>query len=167
MAVRADTPGYRVPWTSGRVTSWITTIDHKRIGILYIATSLVFFLAGGAIALLMRVQLAQAENDVVSQDTYNEVLTMHGTMMIFLVVVPVWAGFANFLVPLMIGARRHGLPAAERVLVLDVPLRRGRALLELVRRGRSRRGRLVRATRRCRCRRPATARTSGSSACTC
>jgi cytochrome c oxidase subunit 1 len=110
MAVRAETPVYPVPWQRGRVASWVTTTDHKRIGILYIATSLAFFLAGGLIALVMRAQLASSDADVVSGETYNELFTMHGTTMVFLVVVPVWAGFANYLVPLMIGARDMAFP---------------------------------------------------------
>jgi cytochrome c oxidase subunit I len=110
VAVRVETPAYPVPWMRGRVVSWVTTTDHKRIGILYIATSLAFFLAGGALALLMRAQLASSDADVVSGDTYSELFTMHGTTMVFLVVVPVWAGFANYLVPLMIGARDMAFP---------------------------------------------------------
>jgi cytochrome c oxidase subunit I len=110
VAVRAEPTPYRVPWTSGRFASWIATTDHKRIGILYIATTLVFMLAGGGMAMLMRVQLAQANSDFLTRNTYNEVLTMHGTVMIFLVIVPVWAGLANFLVPLMIGARDVAFP---------------------------------------------------------
>jgi cytochrome c oxidase subunit 1 len=110
VAVRVEAPVYPVPWMRGRVASWVTTTDHKRIGILYIATSLAFFLAGGVLALLIRAQLASSDADVVSGDTYSELFTMHGTTMIFLVVVPVWAGFANYLVPLMIGARDVAFP---------------------------------------------------------
>jgi cytochrome c oxidase subunit I len=111
VAVRTEQPALNVvPWTRGRVASWVTTVDHKRIGILYIATSLVFFVAGGVISLIMRSQLATPGESVVSHDTYNQLFTMHGTTMVFLVVVPVWAGFANFLVPLMIGARDMAFP---------------------------------------------------------
>jgi cytochrome c oxidase subunit 1 len=110
VAVRVETPVYPVPWQRGRVASWVTTTDHKRIGILYIVTSLAFFIAGGLIALLMRAQLTTSDADVVSGQTYSELFTMHGTTMIFLVVVPVWAGFANYLVPLMIGARDMVFP---------------------------------------------------------
>jgi cytochrome c oxidase subunit I len=110
MAVRVETPVYPVPWMRGRVASWVTTTDHKRIGILYIVTSLAFFVAGGLLALLMRAQLASADADVVNRETYNELFTMHGTTMVFLVIVPVWAGFANYLVPLMIGARDMAFP---------------------------------------------------------
>ncbi len=91
-------------------TSWLTTTDHKKIGILYLYTVLVFFILGGVEALLMRIQLGAAENTFVSPETYNQLFTMHGTTMIFLVIVPVWAGFANYLLPLMIGARDVAFP---------------------------------------------------------
>ena len=108
MAANAETP---VPtWQRGRVASWLVTVDHKRIGILYLATSGFFFLAGGIMALLMRTQLAQADAGFIERDGYNELFTMHGTTMIFLVVVPILAGFGNFLVPLMIGARDMAFP---------------------------------------------------------
>ena len=108
MAVDARAP---VPaWQRGRFASWLVTVDHKRIGILYLATSGFFFLAGGIMALLIRTQLAQANNDFIERDGYNELFTMHGTTMIFLVVVPILAGFGNFLVPLMIGARDMAFP---------------------------------------------------------
>jgi cytochrome c oxidase subunit 1 len=108
LAANAETP---IPsWQHGRVASWLVTVDHKRIGILYIVTSGVFFLAGGLMAVLMRTQLSQAGNDFLTRDSYNEVLTMHGTTMVFLVVVPILAGFGNFLVPLMIGARDMAFP---------------------------------------------------------
>ncbi|MGE5691857.1 MAG: cytochrome c oxidase subunit I [Pseudomonadota bacterium] len=110
MAARAEVQRYRPDWMRGRVTSWLTTVDHKRIGVMYIATSLVFFVAGGVMALLMRTQLITPDSDFLTRDSYNQVMTMHGTTMVFLVVVPVWAGFANFLVPLMIGARDMAFP---------------------------------------------------------
>jgi len=108
MAVRAEKP---IPaWQRGRVASWLTTVDHKRIGILYIVTSGLFFVAGGIMALLMRTQLAQANTDFITRDGYNELFTIHGTTMIFLVIVPILAGFGNYLVPLMIGARDMAFP---------------------------------------------------------
>jgi cytochrome c oxidase subunit I len=88
----------------------VTTTDHKKIGILYLYTTLVFFLLGGVEALLLRIQLGSPENTFLSPEKYNQLFTMHGTTMIFLVVVPVWAGFANYLVPLMIGARDVAFP---------------------------------------------------------
>jgi len=109
LAVSAEAV-YPVPWYRGRFTSWLVTVDHKRIGILYIATSLVFFAAGGVMALLMRAQLATPNEKFLTKDSYNQVLTMHGTTMIFLVVVPILAGFGNYLVPLMIGARDMAFP---------------------------------------------------------
>jgi cytochrome c oxidase subunit 1 len=97
-------------WKDGRVTSWLTTVDHKRIGVLYLVTAFFFFLAAGVMALLMRVQLAQPDNHFLTRDGYNELFTIHGTTMIFLFVVPILAGFGNFLVPLMIGARDVAFP---------------------------------------------------------
>src|SRR3954463_1458861 len=91
-------------------TSWVTTTDHKRIGIMYLVLTFVFFLLGGTEALLMRTQLAQSNNTLLTPQTYNQLLTMHGTTMIFLFVVPVMAGFANYLLPLMIGARDMAFP---------------------------------------------------------
>ena len=73
-------------------TSWLTTVDHKRIGILYICTSLVFFALGGILALLMRTQLATPNEHFLTRDSYNQVLTIHGTTMIFLVIVPILVG---------------------------------------------------------------------------
>jgi cytochrome c oxidase subunit I len=101
---------YPVTWKRGRFASWLVTVDHKRIGILYIITSLLFFAAGGVMALLMRAQLATPDEHFLTKDSYNQALTMHGTTMIFLVVVPILAGFGNYLVPLMIGARDMAFP---------------------------------------------------------
>ncbi|MDP9376985.1 MAG: cytochrome c oxidase subunit I [Actinomycetota bacterium] len=91
-------------------TSWITTVDHKKLGILYIATCMVFFTLGGVEALLIRAQLGAPENTLLSPEKYNQIMTMHGTTMVFLVVVPIWAGFGNYLIPLMIGARDMAFP---------------------------------------------------------
>jgi len=90
--------------------SWLTTLDHKRIGIMYLVTTFVFFLLGGVEALLMRLQLSGADATLLEPRTYNSLVTMHGSTMIFLFVVPVLAGFANYLVPLMIGARDMAFP---------------------------------------------------------
>jgi cytochrome c oxidase subunit I len=89
---------------------WLTTTDHKKIGIMYLFATFLFFLLGGVEALLMRLQLAQPENTLIEPNTYNALVTMHGTTMIFLFVVPVLAGFGNYLVPLMIGARDMAFP---------------------------------------------------------
>jgi cytochrome c oxidase subunit I len=109
VAARSEA-AYPVTWKSGRVARWLVTVDHKRIGILYIATALVFFFAGGMLALLMRAQLATPDESVITKNRYDEVMTMHGTTMVFLVVVPILAGFGNYLVPLMIGARDMAFP---------------------------------------------------------
>jgi cytochrome c oxidase subunit 1 len=110
VAARAEPVPVSVIVSRGRVSSWLTTVDHKRIGILYISTALVFFVLAGSFALLMRSQLARPNEHVFTRDTYNQLFTIHGTAMIFLVVVPIFAGFANFLVPLMIGARDMAFP---------------------------------------------------------
>jgi cytochrome c oxidase subunit 1 len=90
--------------------SWITTTDHKRIGILYMVTTFVFFCLGGVEALLMRLQLGAPNNTLVTPTVYNQLFTMHGTTMIFLFVVPMMAGFGNYFLPLMIGARDMAFP---------------------------------------------------------
>jgi cytochrome c oxidase subunit I len=111
MAVNVETvDSYRADWRRGRVTSWLTTVDHKRIGILYVWTALVFFAMGGVLALLIRTQLATPNESFLTKNSYNEVVTIHGTTMIFLVIVPILAGFGNYLVPLMIGARDMAFP---------------------------------------------------------
>ncbi|HYR93074.1 MAG TPA: cytochrome c oxidase subunit I [Methylomirabilota bacterium] len=97
-------PGY-----SG-ILDWITTTDHKKIGILYVGTTFLFFLAGGLLALGIRTQLATPDGQLFTAQQYNEVFTMHGTTMVFLFVVPVWTGFANFIIPLQIGARDMAFP---------------------------------------------------------
>jgi cytochrome c oxidase subunit 1/cytochrome c oxidase subunit I+III len=90
---------------------WLTTTDHKRVGILFFWTTLVFFGAGGTEALLMRTQLIHANNDVLGPATYNEVFSMHGITMIFFFIIPMTTGaFGNYLVPLMIGARDMAFP---------------------------------------------------------
>src|SRR6202035_3094361 len=98
------------PRTTKRWIDWVTTTDHKRIGIMYLVATFVFFMLGGVEALLMRTQLAQPGNTLLSGERYNELLTLHGTTMIFLFVVPVMAGFGNYFVPLMIGARDMAFP---------------------------------------------------------
>jgi cytochrome c oxidase subunit I+III len=92
------------------IIGFFTSVDHKRIGIRYIVTAFVFFFLAGLMALVMRAQLAQPEADVVGPDTYNQLFTMHGTLMIFLFNTPVLAGFGNYLLPLMLGARDMAYP---------------------------------------------------------
>jgi cytochrome c oxidase subunit 1 len=90
--------------------SWLTTVDHKRIGTLYLFTALFFFVWGGLEALVIRAQLAAPNLGVVSADTYNQLFTMHGTTMVFLVIMPLSAAFFNYLIPLQIGARDVAFP---------------------------------------------------------
>jgi cytochrome c oxidase subunit 1 len=112
VAVRLKAPVrlFERPETDRGFWSWISTVDHKRIGILYGVTAFIFFLIGGIEALLIRAQLATPNADVLSADAYNQLFTMHGTTMIFLVVMPMSAAFFNFLIPLQIGARDVAFP---------------------------------------------------------
>ncbi len=89
---------------------WITTVDHKKIGLMYIGYALIFLVVAGAEALLMRVQLAVPNNHFVSPQTFNRLFTMHGTTMVFFVGMPILFGFGNYLIPLMIGARDMAFP---------------------------------------------------------
>lgn len=93
-----------------RALSWVATVDHKRIGLMYLVTTFFFFLVGGVEALVMRLQLALPHNHLIGPDAYDQLFTMHGTTMIFLVVMPALIGFANYFVPLMIGARDMAFP---------------------------------------------------------
>ncbi|MEO5825050.1 MAG: cytochrome c oxidase subunit I [Gemmatimonadales bacterium] len=92
------------------VVEWLTTVDHKKIGIMYGASAFIFFLIGGIEALIMRAQLATPNGTLVSAEMYNQLFTMHGTTMIFLAVMPLSAMFFNFFVPLLIGARDVAFP---------------------------------------------------------
>ncbi len=100
----------RRPRSSTGVWSWFTTVDHKKIGILYGITAIAFFLVGGVEALLIRVQLARPDQNILTPGTYNEIFTMHGVTMVFFVVMPLSAAFFNYLIPLMIGARDVAFP---------------------------------------------------------
>src|SRR5579864_760762 len=93
-----------------RLHEWITTVDHKRLGILYMAYALVFLLIAGLEATVIRIQLIRPHNHFVSPQVFNRLFTMHGTTMIFFVIMPVLFGFANYLIPLMIGARDMAFP---------------------------------------------------------
>jgi cytochrome c oxidase subunit 1 len=108
MAIPSATTGAR-PWVEV-AHEWITTVDHKRLGILYIVYALFFLVVGGIEATIIRIQLIRPHNDFVSPQVFNRMFTMHGTTMIFFVVIPVVFGFANYLVPLMIGARDMAFP---------------------------------------------------------
>ncbi|MDQ3728375.1 MAG: cytochrome c oxidase subunit I, partial [Actinomycetota bacterium] len=121
-SLRADSPSGRKGLPSPEVVmhglrerpggwlSWLTTTDHKKIGIMYLFFTFIFFIVGGVEALIMRLQLAGADNTLVGAETYNGLLSLHGTTMIFLFIVPVLAGFGNYMVPLMIGARDMAFP---------------------------------------------------------
>jgi cytochrome c oxidase subunit 1 len=89
---------------------WVTTVDHKRLGIMYIVYALIFLVIGGIEAMVMRIQLIRPHNDFVSPQVFNRMFTLHGTTMIFFAVMPVLFGFANYLLPLMIGARDMAFP---------------------------------------------------------
>ncbi len=97
------------PQKSG-LWDWLTTVDHKKIGIMYGITSMIFFLVGGIEAFLIRLQLAKAENTLISAEAYNQIFTMHGTTMVFLMGMPVAVALFNYLVPLQIGARDVAFP---------------------------------------------------------
>ena len=110
--VPADTPRglLRRPTATTGFWSWFTTVDHKKIGLLYGFTAFLFLIVGGAEALLIRLQLARPESTLIDAGTYNELFTMHGLTMVFLVVMPLSAAFFNYLIPLMIGARDVAFP---------------------------------------------------------
>ena len=108
MAIQAARAA-RQPWVQ-TLHGWVTTVDHKRLGVLYIAYALVFLVIGGIEAAVIRIQLIRPHNDFVSPQVFNRMFTMHGTTMIFFVAMPILFGFANYLVPLMIGARDMAFP---------------------------------------------------------
>ncbi|MGH7287835.1 MAG: cbb3-type cytochrome c oxidase subunit I, partial [Myxococcota bacterium] len=93
-----------------RLHEWVVSVDHKRLGLMYVASGLAFFVVGGLEATLMRFQLALPENPLLSPQLFNQLLTLHGTTMVFFVGMPIVLGFANYLVPLMIGARDMAYP---------------------------------------------------------
>src|SRR5579862_9230607 len=97
------------PWLE-TLHEWVTTVDHKRLGVLYIVYALWFLMVGGIEATVIRIQLIRPHNDLVSPQVFNRMFTMHGTTMIFFVAMPILFGFANYLVPLMIGSRDMAFP---------------------------------------------------------
>ena len=101
---------YRRPVATTGWKSWLFTVDHKKLGIMYGAVALFFFLVGGVEALLIRLQLAAPDNTVLSAGLYNEMFTMHATTMVFLFVMPMAAAFANYFLPLQVGARDVAFP---------------------------------------------------------
>ena len=98
------------PTAKTGIWGWMTTVDHKKIGIMYGATAILFFIIGGIQALFIRLQLAQPNGDVLSPELYNQFFTMHGLTMIFLVVMPLGVALMNYFIPLMIGARDVAFP---------------------------------------------------------
>src|ERR671929_1798271 len=107
---RAPVRPFARPRSETGFWSWVSTVDHKRIGILYGVTAFLFFLVGGIEALLIRMQLAGPNGKILSAEEYNQLFTMHGTTMIFLVVMPTAAAFGNYFVPILIGARDVAFP---------------------------------------------------------
>jgi cytochrome c oxidase subunit 1 len=114
--------GTQVHRPQSGILSWLLTTDHKQIGIMYLVTTVSFFLLGGLLAMVMRTQLAWSDQNVVSKETYNQIFTMHGTTMLFLFIIPVGAGFANYLMPLMIGARDMAYPRINALSLWLIPL---------------------------------------------
>ncbi len=106
----AQTALPRAAYKPSGLMAWLTTVDHKKIGIMYIVAGFMFFLLGGIMALFIRLELAQPGRPIMSPDTYNQLFSMHGTTMIFLFVIPMSAGLGNYLIPLMIGARDMAFP---------------------------------------------------------
>ena len=105
-----------------RLYDWLTTTDHKKIGILYFFNSLLLFLVGGTLALAVRTELAQPGLQVMNESTYNQMFTMHASVMIFWVVIPFLAGFGNYLTPLMIGAPDMAFPRINALSFWLLPL---------------------------------------------
>ncbi len=113
MATVTDAPVLDVSYPGDQpkgIWSWITTVDHKRIGIMYAWSALLFFVVGGIEALLIRLQLFAPNGEVLSAEAYNQMFTMHGTTMVFLAIMPIASAFANYFLPLMIGARDVAFP---------------------------------------------------------
>jgi cytochrome c oxidase subunit 1 len=113
-----DSKAYGRSW----VLDWLTTVDHKRIGVLYIVNSFVFFFFAGMLALVIRSELAVPGLQFVDESTFNQAFTMHGTLMIFLFIVPMFSGFANYVVPLMIGAPDMAFPRINALSFWMLPL---------------------------------------------
>jgi cytochrome c oxidase subunit I+III len=97
----------RIWETPATPRGWLSTVDHKEIGRRYLVTAVAFLIVGGIEALIIRLQLAWADQSLVSPETYNQIFTMHGATMILWYASPILSGFGNFLAPLMIGARRR------------------------------------------------------------
>ena len=123
MATTTLEPGaqaYERSW----VLDWLTTVDHKKIGVLYIVNAFVFFFFAGLLALVIRSELAVPGLQFVDESTFNQAFTMHGTLMIFLFIVPIFSGFANYIVPLMLGAPDMAFPRINALSFWMLPLGR-------------------------------------------
>ena len=110
------------PYQRSWVLDWLTTVDHKKIGIMYIVNSFLFFFAAGILALVVRSELAVPGLQFLDEATYNQAFTMHGTIMIFLFIVPILAGFGNYIVPLQIGAPDMAFPRINALSFWLLPL---------------------------------------------
>ena len=113
----ATTAAVPHPKAATGLVGWLTTTDHKRIGILYIGSTILLFLAGGILARLIRIQLAQPDMHFLTRAQYNQIFTIHGTTMVFLVIAPIGLGFANYMVPLQIGAPDMAFPRLNALSV--------------------------------------------------
>jgi len=123
MDVTLPRPRFAARWDKSKgILGWLTTVDHKKIAIMYLVTTFFFFIVGGVMALLIRIQLAEPQNSFLTPEQYNQIFTMHGTTMIFLWIIPVWAGFGNYFVPLMIGARDMAFPRVNALSFWLIPL---------------------------------------------
>ncbi len=109
--------GYERPW----ILDWLTTVDHKKLGILYFYFTMSAFAVGGVFALLVRAQLSVADNTFLSNSAYNQIFTMHASLMLFMFVIPVWAAFGNYIVPLQIGAMDMAFPRINALLFWLLP----------------------------------------------
>jgi len=122
MATHAPTPAAS-SYSRGRLYEWLTTTDHKKIGIMYVVNSFVFFLIGGLLALVVRTELAAPGLQYLTDEhVYNEMFTMHATIMIFVFVIPMLAGLGNYAVPLMIGAPDMAFPRINALSFWMLPL---------------------------------------------
>ncbi len=114
MSLRINIPESSEPlpkiFSGNGLLNWISTVDHKQIGIMYLCSAVFFFLVGFSEAILMRIQLMRPENTVLSPEAYNQIFSMHGTTMIFMVLTPMLIGYATYFLPLMIGANEMAFP---------------------------------------------------------
>ena len=110
-ASESSTPATKTPESFWEIVGrWSMSVDHKKLGMMYVGAGLIFFLVGGLEAAFMRLQLAQANLKIIDPETFNQLFTMHGTTMVFLVGMPILLGFGNYLLPLMVGARDMAFP---------------------------------------------------------